>query len=197
MPALEPGSIEVKTGMIYAQRPGYYFGYGMESDPEVLEALVGHQLNYELGAIATGQQLAVQEIDQLPLIPSDELGGNSVQDIIADSWARHTDTPFSGYTMRRGDNRGDLVKGTLYEVGMDDALALVDWSIALPRLEDARWRYWDHLVELVDDRRTMSLTAGDDQQVDRIVDGLKYDPFLIDRDITFKVIEYHVRNRGE
>jgi hypothetical protein len=188
--------IEVQQGTIYMQRPGYYFGYGLESVPEVMEAIVGRTLVTELGVKAVGMQLAVQDLDQIPEVPSEELGGLSAQQIIASSWQKHTDAPFSSYTLRSSENRGDLVSGTLYEFGMEDALKVVDWDLAAPNLNDARWRYWDHLLELADGRKVMTLTVGDDQPVDRIVNGEDYNPFLNDRDITMRVIQ-DVTSQGQ
>jgi hypothetical protein len=181
--------IAVQQGTLYMQRPGYYFGYGLESVPDVMEAIVGHSLITEIGVKAVGMQLAVQELDQIPELPSEELGGLSAQQIIAASWQKHTDKPFSSYTLKPTENRGDLVSGTLYELSMDDALKLVDWDLASPSLEDARWRYWDHLLELADGRKVMTLTAGDNQPVDRTVNGEDYNPFLNNKDITMRVIQ--------
>jgi hypothetical protein len=72
---------------------------------------------------------------------------------------------------------------------MEDALALVDWNLASPSLKDGAWRYWDHLVELADGRKVMTLSVGYDQAVDRIVDGTNYEPFLNDRNVTLQVIQ--------
>lgn len=181
--------IEVKKGTIYMDRPGYYFGYGLEFDPEVMEAIVGHPLIMELGVMAVGKQLAIQELDQIPEIPSDELGGRSAQQIVANAWKKYTDKPFSSYTLRNSENRGDMVEGTLYVLGMEDALALVEWDIASPKLKDAAWRYWDHGVELVDGRQVMTLCVGYDQEVDRVVPGTEYDIFLNDKHATMSVIQ--------
>lgn len=171
------------------QRPGYYFGYGPESVPEVVEAIVGHPLKVELGVVAVRQQLAIQELDQTPKTVSQELGGLSVQQILGTSWKKHTEKPFSSYTLRPSENRGDVVNGTLYELGMEDALALVDWDFASPSLKEAVWHQWDHGVTLADGRQVMALTVADNQAVDRAVSGTDYDPFLNDRDVTMRVIQ--------
>lgn len=185
-----PGSrIEVKPALIYAHRPKYYFGYGLESVPEVMEAIVGHTLVAELGVVAVERQLAVQDFDQIPNIPIEALGGKSAQEDVVEAWKKHTDAPFSSYALRRSLNRGDVVAGTLFEINMYDAEALVEWDLANPGFGEGQWRYWDHLIKLADGRPAMTLTIAHDQEVDRTVNGVIYDPFLNDKDVTMHVIQ--------
>jgi hypothetical protein len=181
--------IDIQPGIIYMDRPGYYFGYGLEAEPEVVEAILGHAVIAELGVHVVEHALVIQDLDQIPEVPHPELGSQSAQQIIASTWQEHTDTPFSSYGIRHTDNRSDAVEGTLYKIGMDDALALAHWNIAGPPLGEAAWRFWNHGLELSDGRQVMTLNIGHDQAVDRTVPGLGYQRFLNDRETTLEVIE--------
>ncbi|HRV76192.1 MAG TPA: hypothetical protein P5247_02315, partial [Candidatus Saccharimonadales bacterium] len=123
--------------------------------------------------------------DQIPEIVSDELGGKSAQQVIAES----NFPSFSSYGLRGSENRSDLVEGTLYEIGMYDALALAHFDIAGPQLGDAAWRYWYHGIELSDGRKVMTLNIGNDQPVDRVVSGEGYNPFLNGKEATLSVVQ--------
>jgi hypothetical protein len=187
--------INIESGMIYLERPGYYFGYGLESDPDAMESIVGSPLTAELGVIAVRQQLAVQEIDQVPDIAVEAFGNKSPQAIILGAWSKHTDRPFSSYTLIDGKNRSDLVKGTLYELEIDQAERLNEWDLAAPFFRNASgqvvypgWR-GSTTIELVDGRKVFSLATYPEQAVDRVVNGLDYNPFLNDRAITMQVIQ--------
>lgn len=193
--------IEPQTeGIPLFDSPGYYFGYGLESVPEVMDAILGHEVTAEIGVIAVRKQLFVQEIDQVPDVPTVALGGKSPQQILAETWTKHSDLAFSSYVLRSTDNRSDTVSGTLYEVDIEDAEKLRKWDLALPPIDNpdpatrARqpfvslgWRDWAP-VELTDGRKADTLTIYLDQPVDRVVQGMDYDPFLNPKDITLKVI---------
>jgi hypothetical protein len=191
--------IEVKSGMIYGERPCYYFGYGLESVPEVMDAIAGRSLTAELGVIAVKKQLHIQEIDQVPDKPVAAFGDKSPQQILSEAWQKHTDVPFSSYALRGSVNRSDLVTGTFYELGMNDALRLNKWNLATPFVRNASgqiswpgWRYWDHLIELADGRQVSTLTVYSEQPVDRAAPGSGYNPFLNDQEITMRIIQESV-----
>lgn len=192
--------IEIQEGAFLLDRPGYYFGYGLESVPDVMDMLLSRSVTAELGVRALGQQLFVQEIDQVPDLPTDQLGGKSPQDIIRGVWEKHTDVPFSSYVLRPTDARSSMVDGTLYEIDGHDALRLVEWSLVLPfeRPSDRSgffwpgWKSWDHNIELADGRVVETLTIDHEQAVDRAVDGQSYDPFLADQAVTGRVIQSFV-----
>jgi len=186
--------IDVKDGLIYSQRPGYYFGYGLESDPEVMDTIAGHPLRAELGVVAIYKQLAIQEVDQTPDTPVEELGKKSIQQILTDTWSKYTDVPFSSYTLLDSKNRSDTVRGTLYELDMLDASKLNEWDLALPFYRAAGkvvypgWR-GPASVELVDGRKVFTLSTYPEQTVDRVVDGQVYNPFLNNRELTMRIIQ--------
>jgi hypothetical protein len=188
MSGADANRIEVKPGLIYVNRPGYYFGYGLESEPTAMQAIVGHNLNAELGVVAMHKQLVVQEIDQIPDQPVAEWGGKSAQQVLADGWRKHTTVPFSAYALRNSDNRSDVVSGTLYEISQQDAHTLNAWDFANADIGTAAWRHWDHLVELADGRIVSTLTIGYEQEIDRTVPGTHYDPYLNDIMTTINVI---------
>lgn len=187
--------IEVQEGTFLFDRPAYYFGYGLESVPEVMDMLLDRSVTAELGVVAVGQQLLVQEIDQVPDLPTDQLGGKSPQDILREVWEKHTDVPFSSYVLRPTNVRSSTVIGTLYEIDMEDALRLKDWSLLLPpegtgsRPFWPGWKAWNYNVELLDGRKVETLTIDYEQAADRVVDGMDYNPFLADQQTTGRVIQ--------
>lgn len=188
--------IEVIDGTFLMSRPGYYFGYGLESVPEVMDSILGRSVTAELGVTAVKQQLVVQEIDQVPDKPTEQLGGKSPQQVLAEAWRQHTDVPFSSYALRPTEARSSVVGGTLYEIDLEDAHRLTRWDILLPfeRGESGKtlwpgWRVWDRAIELADGRKVETLTIDQEQAIDRVVDGIGYNPFLNDRQTTLRVIE--------
>jgi hypothetical protein len=188
--------IERRDGVFLMSRSGYYFGYGLEALPDVMDALLGRSVTAELGVCAIGQQLVVQEIDQIPDQPTEQLGGKSPQEIVTNVWRQYTDVPFAAYSVRPTEARSSLVTGTLYEIDAEDALRLKEWSLMLPfeRLPGGGffwpgWKSWDHNIELVDGRNVETLTIDEQQPIDRVVDGTNYDPFLLDKEVTARVIQ--------
>ena len=69
-------------------------------------------------------------------VPVAVLGGKSVQENIARCWAKDIGVAFSSYVLRHIENRGDIVKGTLFEIDMDDAKALVEWILLILTLKE-------------------------------------------------------------
>lgn len=182
---IEPGS-----GVLGIHRPFVYFGYGLESVPEVMDAILDRSVTTELGVTAVKQQLCVQDIDQVPDVPVEAFGGKSPQAILSETWQRFTDVPFSSYVLRETENRSDVVSGTLYELDVEDMLRLNHWDLATPPVDVQTfpgWRY-RNLLELADGRQVHTLTIYPEQEVDRIVPGTDYNPFLNDKAVTMQVI---------
>lgn len=198
--------IETGEGILGMQRPFVYFGYGLESVPEVMDTILGRSVTTELGVTAIKLQLCVQEIDQVPDVPADAFGGKSPQAILSETWQRFTDTPFSSYVLKETENRGDIVAGTLYELDVEDMLRLNHWDLAAqPERATSGshpftypgWRYLNRLVELADGRQVQTLTVYPEQEVDRVVPGTDYDPFLNDTAVTMQVIRETMDQFGQ
>lgn len=191
--------IEPREGVLGLSRPFLYFGYGLESVPEVMDEITGRSVRTEVGVTAIKQQLCIQEIDQVPDLPDEAFGGKSPRAILAETWQRYTDVPFSSYVLRETENRGDIVSGSLYELNIEDMLRMNHWDlVAQPvRTEPGStypfsypgWRYLNNLVELADGRQVSTLTVYPEQEVDRVVPGTNYEPFLNDQSITMRVIQ--------
>lgn len=187
--------IETGEGILGIHRPFVYFGYGLESVPEIMDTILGRSVTTELGVTAIKQQLCVQDIDQVPDVPAEAFGGKSPKAILAETWQRVTDTPFSSYVLRETENRGDVVAGTLYELDVEDMLRLNYWDLAAQPLQASGshpftypgWRYRNP-VELADGRLVHTLTVYPQQEVDHVVIGTDYDPFLNDKSATMRVI---------
>jgi hypothetical protein len=190
--------IEPIEGVLGMNRPFLYFGYGLESVPEVMDELLGRVVTVEVGVTAVKRQLCIQEIDQVPDEPAEAFGGKSPQAILAETWQRFTDVPFASYVLLETENRGDVVSGSLSELNIEDMLKLNNWNLTAQPVRNAPgsqhpfsypgWRYLDNLVELADGRQVSTLTIYPEQQVDRVVPGTDYEPFLNDRSTTMHVI---------
>lgn len=187
MPQVDRIEIATTEEVFLMTRPAYYFGYGPEIDPDIVCAIVDRDVRFETGVTAVDAALFVQDIDQIPDSPIEELGGKSPQGILADNWSKFTEQTFSAYALRAGEgNRSDLVEGTLYELSLDDAARLLAWNLA------HSWRTWSFNsglnFELADGRKSETLTITPDQSVDRRVSGIGYDPYLMGQTATHKAV---------
>ena len=189
--------IETGSGILGMQRPFVYFGYGLESVPEVMDTILGRSVTAEFGVTAIKQQLCVQEIDQVPDVPAGAFGGKSPQAILSETWQRFTDSPFSSYVLKETENRGDIVAGTLYKLDVEDMLRVNHWDLTAQPVQATSgshsstypgWRYLNPLVELADGRQVQTLTVYPEQEVDRVVPGTDYDPFINDEAVTMQVV---------
>ena len=138
-----------------------YFGYGANSQREMMEAITGNRSLKGRPGILKGYTLCVQKLSQAP---------DSVRKILLDSWGDNFET----YIIKP-DKNGE-VTGTIWELFPQDRELVRDWELV-----DFGW-YKDMKgkAETVDGQIFDVQTEGfrEGQEVDREVDGKNYKPFL-------------------
>ncbi|MBI4089358.1 MAG: hypothetical protein HY424_01465 [Candidatus Levybacteria bacterium] len=149
-----------------------YFGYGANSQREMMEAITGNRNLVGQPGVLKGFKLCVQRMDQVP----DSVSPNSPvpvspKQIIKDNWP----DSFETYIIKPGDD-ADRVVGTVWELTPLERELVRDWELV-----DFGW-YKDIKGKAVtQDVKEINIeTEGlrEDQQIDREVDGKDYKPFL-------------------
>lgn len=149
-----------------------YFGYGANSQREMMEAITGNKNLVGQPGVLRGFKLCVQRMDQVP----DSVSPNSPvrvspKQILKDSWP----DSFETYIIKPG-NKVDEVTGTVWELTPLERELVRDWELV-----DFGW-YEDIKAKALtqDDKKVDVQTEGfrEGQQIDREVDGKNYTPFL-------------------
>jgi len=139
-----------------------YFGYGANSQREMMEAITGNKNLAGQQGILRGFKLCVQRMDQVPDLP---------KRILKDSWG----DDFETYIIKPGEET-DEVMGTVWELIPLERELVRDWELV-----DFGW-YNDIEGKAVtkDGQEVEIQTEGfrEGQEVDREVDGKNYKPFL-------------------
>ena len=90
----------------------YYFGYGANKDPKIIEAVTGKSPKGKMGYIE-GFELCIQGINNLPKIP---------QKIIKKAWTKG----FQSYALRKGKHK---VYGRIWKINKDDLERIREWEL--------------------------------------------------------------------
>lgn len=149
-----------------------YFGYGANSQREMMEAITGNKELVGQPGVLKGFKLCIQRMNQVP----DSVFSNSPvpvspKKILKESW---TDS-FETYIIKRG-KEADEVFGTVWELTPQERELVRDWELV-----DFGW-YKDMKGKAVTvdgkivDVQTEGLREG--QEIDREIDGKKYESFL-------------------
>lgn len=139
-----------------------YFGYGANSRKEMMQAITGNKDLVGHPAILKGYKLCVQRLDQVPEAP---------QKILRESWPDN----FESYTIKPG-GESDGVHGMVWELIPLERELVRDWELI-----DYGW-YKDMEGKAVTEEGqeiqvvTEGLRKG--QEVDRVIGGKEYEPFL-------------------
>lgn len=149
-----------------------YFGYGANSQREMMEAITGNKNLVGQPGILEGFKLCVQKINQVPdsVFPNSPAAVSPKQ-ILKESWG----DDFETYIIKPGKET-DEVKGTVWELTPLERELVRDWELV-----DFGW-YKDLKGEAVTadgkivDVQTEGLREG--QEIDREIDGKNYPPFL-------------------
>lgn len=152
----------------------YYFGYGANRDSAMIEAITGKSLHGR-PAYIEGWELCVQNLSNIPEIP---------REILQDAWGDH----FESYVIREGTG---LVNGTLWELHPEDRVRVAKWEL-IPY----GWYKNRGVRAFPEDepRGLQSVTEViENQSIDRIVDGMNYKTFLMDRE---EILAHAERVRG-
>lgn len=138
-----------------------YFGYGANSQREMMEAITGNRNLKGQPAVLKGYALCVQKLSQVP-----DLVKKNLQESWGDSFETYIIKP---------DPNGE-VAGTIWELSPDERELVRDWELI-----DLGW-YKDMVGKAVIedgteiDVQTEGLREG--QRIDREVRGKYYPPFL-------------------
>lgn len=160
-----------------------YFGYGANSQREMMEAITGNKSLVGQPAVLGGFKLCIQKMDQIP---------DSVRNILQENWGKDFET----YIIKHGKET-DEVAGTVWELTDQERELVRDWELI-----DVGWYKDIKGKALVNGRGVDIQTEGfrEGQEVDREVDGRNYPPFLnrledFQRVATKAREEYLERNR--
>lgn len=156
-----------------------YFAYGNNREPEIMQALTGNKNLVGHEATLKGYVLGIQRLDQ---IPKTRLLGLPVSPY--EAIKRNWDDSFESYVIKPGEGE---VKGMVWELTPEERELIRDWElIDLGWYKDAKGE-----ADLKDGRKIEIETyaLGDNQEIDRIVDGREYNSFLSKPEDFLRVID--------
>ncbi len=149
-----------------------YFGYGANSQREMMEAITGNENLVGRTGVLKGFKLCIQKMNQVPdtVFPTSPVK-ISPKKILEDNWGEDFET----YIIKPGDIT-DEVAGTIWELTPRERELVRDWELV-----DFGW-YKDMNGKAIaqDGQEVLVQTEGirEGQQIDREVDGRDYEPFL-------------------
>lgn len=149
-----------------------YFGYGANSQREMMEAITGNKNLVGQQGILRGFKLCIQKMDQIPdsAFPTSP-AQISPKKIIEENWGPEFET----YMIKPGEVT-DEVAGTVWELTPLQRELVRDWELV-----DLGW-YKDMKGKAVtkDGKEVEIQTEGfrEGQEVDREINGKEYLPFL-------------------
>jgi hypothetical protein len=145
----------------------YFFGYGQETDEEVMEAIIGHKPINGESAVLHGYKLGIQGVKNIPNIKVNGLPATARQKI-SDAWGKDFET----YSAHKGNGK---INGILWTIRKGDLLA-----IRYINLIDFKWySLVKGMVELENGKKLSAWTLViKNQKVLKEADGMSYDPFL-------------------
>jgi hypothetical protein len=152
-----------------------YAGYGANSDPFMIEAIIG-QAPVFLGSVAIKDvELCVQRMEQTPsVIAEGSPVPLSVRDILEDDGNWGKDSGFETYAIRR--KQGSVVIGSLFELTPVQRALIAEWEM----IEFGWYAPMEVVVRREDVSEVTAQTEGlgDGQEIDRVVDGQNYPTYL-------------------
>lgn len=143
----------------------YFFGFGADSQAEMIEAVIGRKPEFIGSATLEDYQLCIQDLDDI----TDK--GENPKEILRRAWGDR----FKSYTIRKHDGEGiegSLFKITSYERKMLDAWELVPegWQKSIVvKIKDSKGKTYR--------ARTQALPDGHNHGHSSI--GLRYNPWLM------------------
>lgn len=138
-----------------------YFGYGANSQREMMEAITGNRNLKGQPGILRGYTLCVQKLSQVP---------DSVKKILLESWGDNFET----YIIKP-DKNGE-VAGTIWELSPQDRELVRDWEL----IDFGWYKDMEGKAVIRDGKEVDVQTEGlrEGHIVDREVRGKYYPPFL-------------------
>lgn len=157
-------------------RRGYFFGYGADSEPELIEAIIGRKPKVVGQAVLNGYALMVQDIGEITT------KGPSPQSILRKAWGSN----FRSYVIVA--DQSSSVRGTLYRVSMRGRHMVDNWELVKEGWYEKR--FVD--VSLVGSgatyrAETQILAAGQGAKLKS--DGMDYDSWLMPKKRLLEVAE--------
>ncbi len=149
-----------------------YFGYGANSQREMITAITGNRNLVGQSGILKGFKLCVQRMDQIPdsVFPGSPASVSPKQ-IIKDNWP----DSFETYIIKPA-GEADQVTGVIWELTPLERELVRDWELV-----DFGWYKDIEGKAVTQDGKEIDIqTEGlrEDQHIDREVDGKNYKPFL-------------------
>ena len=149
-----------------------YFGYGANSRKKMMEVITGNRNLVGYPAILKGFILCIQRLDQIPdSVLSSSPAPISPRQLLKESWP----DSFESYIIKSA-SKTDEVAGTIWELTFQERELVRDWELI-----DFGWYRDIKTKALTEDGREVEVeTEGlrDGQEVDRVVDGKNYEPFI-------------------
>jgi len=156
-----------------------YFAYGNNREPEIMQALTGNKNMVGDEATLKGYVLGIQRLDQ---VPRTRLPGLPISPY--EAIKRHWSDSFESYVIKKGEGE---VKGMVWELTPEERELVRDWELI-----DLGW-YKDAKGEaiLANGKKVEIETyaLGDNQEIDKVVDGREYNSFLSEPENFLRVIE--------
>lgn len=149
-----------------------YFGYGANSQREMMEAITGNENLVGQSGVLRGFKLCIQRMSQVPdsVFPNSPVAVSPKQ-ILKESWPDNFET----YIIKPGEET-DEVAGTVWELTPLERELVRDWELV-----DFGWYKDIKGKALTTDGKEVDIqTEGfrEGQEVDREINGKDYEPFL-------------------
>ena len=166
------------------ERTILYGGYGANRSDEMLRSITGNQLLTGKPAIFQDVELCIQRFDQIPdTISSVAPVPKSPKSIMIESWGKSSS--FETYTIRH--MAGGRVAGAVFELSKVERALIAEWEMI-----EFGWYKRMQLIAVLEDGTKVTVEnegLGDNQDIDRAVDGLDYPTYLNDPTEMFKVAD--------
>jgi hypothetical protein len=169
-----------------------YAGYGANRDPAMIEAIIGEAPNLLTNSrlILQNVELCVQRVDQTPdVVVPGAPAPLSIREILEDPGNWGPNSGFETYTIRR--KQGGLVLASLFKLTQEQRALVAEWEM-IPY-------GWYEEMSVIGNVWGVTLGADTEglrqgQEIDRVVDGINYETYLID---PAKMHEVAVKTRKE
>lgn len=151
--------------LFHRLRRVYFFGYGADSEPDLVRAVTGRKPRVVGKAVLHNHSLRIQTISEV------KSSGANPQAILNRAWGEH----FRSYVIM--PQMGARVSGTLYRISLHDRHLIDSWELV-----ELGW-YDKAFVEVEILHNGHSVTAetqvlGAHQTANLVVDGSNYEPWL-------------------
>ena len=161
-----------------------YAGYGANRDLAMMEAIIGTRPEVLGSVVILDVELCVQRFDQIP--PGSIATApvpQSPRQIVARAWGEEGN--FETYTIRRKE--GASVQATLFRLSALERELVAEWELV-------EFGWYDRMTVEVETEDGTKLRAetegiGTGQEVAAVVDGRRYETFLMDPKTMFQTAE--------